>query len=58
MKINPLQIAGALALLVCLVFALANLDQADRWVFGWLPFVAAGIGLVLVGTIVAGKTRP
>ena len=51
MKIGPLEISGSLVLLACMVFALAKLESADRWVTVWVPFVAAGVMLVFIGTI-------
>jgi hypothetical protein len=51
MKINILQYAGSILLLACMVFAIAKLETADRWVAMWLPFVIAGVGLVFFGTV-------
>ena len=47
MKIGPLEISGSLVLLACMVFALAKLESADRWVTVWVPFVAAGVMLII-----------
>jgi cell division protein FtsW (lipid II flippase) len=55
MKIHILQYAGSILLLVCMVFALAKLGTADRWVAMWLPFVIAGVGLVFFGTVAAHR---
>jgi len=55
MKIHILQYAGSILLLVCMVFAIAKLETADRWVAMWLPFVIAGVGLVLFGTVAAHR---
>jgi hypothetical protein len=55
MKINILQYAGSILLLGCMVFAIAKLGTADRWVAMWLPFVIAGVGLVFFGTVVAHR---
>ena len=51
MKINILQYAGSILLLACMVFAIAKLETADKWVAMWLPFVIAGVGLVFFGTL-------
>ena len=55
MKIHILQYVGALLLLACMVFAIAKLDSADKWVPIWLPFVIVGVGLSLFGAIVARR---
>ena len=51
MNKNILPLLGAVILLCCMVFALTNLDTADRWVGMWAPFVAAGVFLTLFGVI-------
>jgi cyanate permease len=38
-----------------MVFAIAKLDSADKWVPIWLPFVIVGVGLSLFGVIVARR---
>jgi hypothetical protein len=55
MKIHILQYAGSILLLACMVFAVAKLETADRWVAMWLPFVIAGVGLVFFGTLAAHR---
>ena len=55
MKINILQYAGSVLLLVCMVFAIVKLETADSWVAMWLPFVIAGVGLVFFGTFAAHR---
>jgi len=55
MKINILQYAGSILLLACMVFAIAKLETADKWVAMWLPFVIAGVGLVFFGTLAAHR---
>ncbi|MFA5265062.1 MAG: hypothetical protein WC378_14655 [Opitutaceae bacterium] len=49
MKTNFLTIVGSLVLLACMIFALARLETADRWVPVWLPFVIAGVALTFIG---------
>jgi hypothetical protein len=51
MKTGAMVIWGSLLLLGCMIFALAKLDSADKWVAGWIPFVAAGVALVFFGAI-------
>jgi len=55
MKDHILQFAGALLLLACMVFAIAKLETADKWVAMWLPFVIAGVGLVFFGALAAHR---
>jgi len=55
MKINILQYAGSVLLLVCMVFAIVKLETADSWVAMWLPLVIAGVGLVLFGGFVGHR---
>jgi len=55
MKIGVMQIIGSLLLLACMIFAIAKLDSADKWVALWVPFVAAGVGLVFLGAIVQAR---
>jgi hypothetical protein len=55
MKTHVLQYAGSLLLLACMVFAMVKFEAADRWVAMWLPFVFAGVGLTLFGTLAAHR---
>jgi len=57
MKINLLQILGAVVLLVSIAFALLSLGTADHWVWRWLPFVLAGAGLAIVATILRNDPK-
>jgi len=57
MKNHILQYAGVLLLLACIVFAIAKVETADRWVAIWLPFVIAGVGLALFGTFAANGRK-
>ena len=44
--------AGSLLLLATMIFALARFGSADQWIALWVPFVVAGVGLVVVGAII------
>jgi hypothetical protein len=57
MKIGVLTMTGCLLLLACMIFASANLATADHWAKLWLPFVIAGVWLVLFGQIIAPHRR-
>lgn len=54
---SPLQIAGALVLLACMVFALARLASADSWVSLWLPCVGVGVAPALIGTLLSAVKK-
>lgn len=56
MTIGKLQITGSLLLLACMIFAAAKLESADNWISIWVPFVAAGVWLVFLGTITEGNS--
>ena len=56
MKINAVQYAGSLLLLACMVFAVVQFENADRWARVWLPFVAAGVLLTFFGGL-AGRRK-
>jgi VIT1/CCC1 family predicted Fe2+/Mn2+ transporter len=53
MKIGLMRVLGVWVLLAAMVFALVKLDTAEQWVAWWIPFVIAGVSLVLVGTVTA-----
>lgn len=56
MNARWVSLAGALLLTGGMAFALGHLATADRWIAGWIPFVAAG-GALAPGGVVMARCR-